>query len=88
MGKPIFYKVKLVRVKSPLETAYGIDKAKKMIQAGQTVGVRLATDQNPYNPECICEICGENKWMFLHDNKIGETKPYVECLNCRHITHL
>jgi hypothetical protein len=43
------------------------------------------------NPEGNCEDCGQNEWILLPKEsyavRVGG-KPYIECYNCGHTTHL
>jgi hypothetical protein len=43
------------------------------------------------NPEGNCEDCGQNEWILLPKDcyavRVGG-KPYIECYNCGHTTHL
>lgn len=43
------------------------------------------------NPNGSCEDCGENEWILYpkesYSVRVGG-KPYIECINCGHTTHL
>jgi Zn ribbon nucleic-acid-binding protein len=82
MSKPKFYQAVLQEVKgSVLDHVYPHLKGKGQL----TMKERMGSD----NAEC--PECKENEWWLYPNESVMVAqggKPYIECLNCGHITHL
>jgi hypothetical protein len=81
MSKPIFYQAVLQEVRGNIfEHVYPFKNTSSL-----TIEERMG------NPEGNCEECNDNKWIVLpresYAVRVGG-KPYIECLNCGHQTHL
>jgi hypothetical protein len=85
MDKPKFYQAELKEIEGDvLQHVYPFLKNKNGF--GQfTLKERMGND----NAEC--SECGMNEWwIYPKQSVIVATggKPYIECLNCGHVTHL
>jgi hypothetical protein len=82
MNKPKFYQAVLQEVKgNVLDHVYPHLKGKGQL----TMKERMGSD----NAEC--PECKENEWWLYPNESVMVAqggKPYIECLNCGHITHL
>jgi len=73
-----FYKCKLEEVEDPIKEAYP-HLEKGVITFEERLG------------DGTCEDCGASNWMFLPEESSAVReggKPYIECLDCGHVTHL
>lgn len=52
---------------------------------------QLTIEERMGNPNGSCEDCGSNEWILYpkesYSVRVGG-KPYIECINCGHTTHL
>ena len=82
MSKPKFYQAVLQEVNgNVLYYVYPHLKGKGQL----TMKERMGSD----NAEC--PECKENEWWLYPNESVMVAqggKPYIECLNCGHITHL
>jgi DNA-directed RNA polymerase subunit M/transcription elongation factor TFIIS len=80
MNKPKFYQMVLVPVDLDrvIETVYP-EKPKGVISLAE----RLPND-------CACPSCGHHNWMIrpVEVRELDGYKPFIECMNCGHQTHL
>jgi predicted RNA-binding Zn-ribbon protein involved in translation (DUF1610 family) len=80
MRKPKFFKTKLVEINgNVLDKVYPYHKGKI------TMTERMGSE------EANCPECGNNEWWLLPNDSASVReggKPYIECLNCGHQTHL
>jgi hypothetical protein len=83
MKKPKFYQAVLQEVNgNVLDHVYPRLKGTK---DQMTLAERLGNENGE------CEMCGENEWYLLPKESLiiqESGKPYMECLNCAHVTHL
>ena len=82
LPKPKFFKAELVEIGgNVLDHVYPHLKGKGQL----TMAERMGTD------EAKCPECSNNEWWLLPNDSVTVReggKPYIECLNCGHQTHL
>ena len=82
MGKPKFYQAVLQEVNgNVLDHVYPHLKGKGQLTMTERMGSENAE----------CEQCSENEWwLYPKESTLVAQggKPYIECLNCGHVTHL
>jgi hypothetical protein len=82
MSKPKFFQAVLQEVNgNVLDHVYPHLKGKGQLTMTERMG----------NENAECTECGENEWWLYPKESNCCTwggKPYIECLNCGHITHL
>jgi hypothetical protein len=82
MNKPKFYQAVLQEVEGDvLDHVYPHLKGRTQMSLLERMG----------NENGSCEMCGENEWWLLPKESLiikESGKPYMECLNCSHVTHL
>jgi DNA-directed RNA polymerase subunit RPC12/RpoP len=82
LPKPKFFKAELVEIGgNVLDHVYPHLKGKGQL----TMSERMGTD------EAKCPECSNNEWWLLPNDSVAVReggKPYIECLNCGHQTHL
>ena len=80
MNKPKFYQMVLqpVPVEDVIAHVYP-NKQKGVISLAE----RLPND-------CACPSCGHHNWMIrpVEVRELDGYKPFIECMNCGHQTHL
>jgi len=82
MSKPKFYQAVLQEVKgNVLDHVYPHLKGKGQLRMKERMG----------SDNAECPECKENEWWLYPNESVMVAqggKPYIECLNCGHITHL
>ena len=79
--KPKFYRTELVEIKGNV-----LDEVNPDLPNGTfTLTERMGSE------EAKCPECSNNEWWLLPNDSAAVReggKPYIECLNCGHVTHL
>jgi hypothetical protein len=82
MREPKFYKAVLVPIEgNVMDEVYPYHVGEKQL----TMKERMGSD------EAKCPECSNNEWYLLPGDSAAVReggKPYIECLNCGHQTHL
>jgi Zn ribbon nucleic-acid-binding protein len=80
LPKPKFYKAALIEIKDNI-----LDRVYPHLKGQITMTERMGSE------EAKCPECSNNEWWLLPDDSVTVReggKPYIECLNCGHQTHL
>jgi hypothetical protein len=77
---PKFYKSELTLIEGNV-----LDEVYPHLKGQLTMWERMGSN------EAICPDCKKNEWWLYPKESVGVKnggKPYIECLNCGHQTHL